>query len=99
MSIPEQEIVNLNIGDIIYECQYGENIEVRLTSNPVESPGFDDHKQWSWTAENTQNGEVINYLVTENLSHYGPRLYRTPQYCRIVNGVAQYKLYGAKKDG
>ena len=97
-SIRDEELANLKIGDVIYECEnwFG-NLEARVTSEPVETTiEVDDRtrKQWSWSAENTQTGEPINYLITEGLSHYGPRLYRAPQYCRMVNGEMTFPLVG-----
>ena len=97
MSIDDDEIGTLKVGDVIYECEYGTNIEVRITSEPVQVPGggYEWRTQWQWTAENTQNGEPIAYLLTEGLSHYGPRLYREPQYSRIVDGEWTIRLLGA----
>jgi hypothetical protein len=87
MRIEDDEISALKIGEVIYECRSGVNIEVRITSEPVQVPGgYDGRKQWQWTAENTQNAEPIAYLITEGLSHYGPRLYRQPQYVRVMEG-------------
>lgn len=97
MSIRDSEIQNFKIGDVFYECEMGMNIEARVTSEPVAtfSEGL-DKRQWTWTAENTQNGKQINYLLTEGMSHYGPRLYRMPQYCRMVNGEMTFPLLGAE---
>lgn len=95
-SIRDSEIPGLQVGDIFYECEYGTNIEARITSAPVES--FSESlgkRQWKWTAENTQNGKVIDYLLTEGLSHYGPRLYRQPQYIRFEDGKTTIPLMGA----
>lgn len=95
MSIRDSEISSLAIGDIIYECEMGMNIEARVTSSPTETTTDDGKRQWRWTAENTQNGKVINYLLTEGMSHYGPRLYRMPQYCKFVDGEITFPLMGA----
>lgn len=96
MSIRDSDIPNLKIGDVIYECEMGMNIEARITSEPVESysEGL-EKRQWRWTAVNTQNGETIYYLLTEGLSHYGPRLYLQPQYSRFADGEITYPLVGA----
>jgi hypothetical protein len=85
-SIRDSEVKDLKIGDVIYECEYGMNIEVRVVSVPVGSESSDalgKRQQWAWIGENTQTGDRIEYLLTEGLSHYGPRLYRQPQYIRI----------------
>lgn len=96
MTIPDTEIKGLEIGDVIYECEMFHNVEARVTSKPVLSGTLDGRNQWKWEAENTQNGEKISYLLTEGLPHYGPRLYRSPQYCRTVNGEMAFPLYGEK---
>lgn len=85
-SIRDAEVKDLKIGDLIYECEYGMNIEVRVASVPVGAESSDalgKRQQWAWIGENTQTGQRIEYLLTEGLSHYGPRLYRQPQYFRI----------------
>lgn len=96
-SIRDSEIAAFKIGDVFYECEMGMNIEARVTSDPVSTTSAElgDKRQWRWTAENTQNGETINYLLTEGMSHYGPRLYRTPQYCKFIDGEMTFPLLGA----
>lgn len=85
MILRDDEIPNLKVGDVIYECEYATNIEVRLLTAPVEAgKSYEGRRQWQWKAENTQNGQVIDYLLTEGLSHYGPRLYRQPEYVRFL---------------
>jgi len=96
--VRDDEIANLEIGDVIYECEGFTNIEVRITSKPVASISepLEGRTQWRWTAENTQNGKSIDYLLTEGLSHYGPRLYRQPAYVTIgKDGEWKFELYGA----
>ena len=95
MSIRDDEIPSLKIGDIIYECQYGMNLEAEVLSAPVERDGNEGRRYWSWTAKNTQTGEIISFGLTEGLSHYGPRLYREPQYARFHNGELDFPLVGA----
>lgn len=97
-SIRDEDIMSLKVGDVIYECEGGMNLEARVTEAPTEAEGFEGRKKWAWTAINTQTGEEISYLLTEGLSHYGPRLYRQPQYCRFVNGEMDFPLLGAVSD-
>lgn len=95
---------NFKIGDILYECQSGLNIEFRITSKPAseEVDVFDKKKlQWSWSAVNNVTEEVIDYLVTEDISSmYGTRIYDTPEYVysRRVDGKIEFfhKLVGEK---
>jgi hypothetical protein len=94
-SIRDEEVKDLKAGDVIYECQYATNIEVRLKSAPKLIGMVDGRNQWEWCGENTQTGEVIDYLLTEGLSHYGPRLYRKPQYVRFSgNGQVSFPRLG-----
>lgn len=95
MSILDRDIPSLKVGEVIYECEAGMNTEARVTKAPTEVDGVDGRKQWRWDAVNTQNGEAISYLLTEGLSHYGPRLYRAPQYCCVSNGEISFPLLGA----
>lgn len=90
------EPLDLKIGDIFYECESGINIEAKVTEAVTEHEGFEGRKQWKWKAVNTQNGKEISYMLTDGLSHYGPRLYKSPQYARVVNGEFDFPLYGAK---
>ena len=93
-NINAEKIASFSIGDVFYECEAGFNIEARVTSVPVETD-FDGKRQFSWAAENTQTGENIDYLWTDGLSHYGPRLYPHPQYTRVAAGKIEYPLVGA----
>jgi hypothetical protein len=95
-SIPDSEVKNLAVGDIFYECEMFMNVEARVTEAPVPAGEMDGRQQWRWKAENTQTGQSISYLLTEGLSHYGPRLYRTPQYARVVDGKPVFSLVGAE---
>ncbi len=95
MSIQDEEISSLKPGDVVYECERGMNLEVRIETAPTESADSDGRRKWQWMATNTQNGERIYYLLTEGLSHYGPRLYREPQYARIKDGEMTFPLLGA----
>jgi hypothetical protein len=74
----------------------GINVEAKVTSKPVEVEGLDGKRSLEWTAQNTQNGLIINYKLTKGFSQYGPRLYTKPQYVHIKNGKDfVFKLLGA----
>lgn len=74
---------SFEIGDKYYECEMGINIECTVCSKP-ECIG---DGTWVWTALDDV-GNRIDYRWTEGISDcYGPRLYTSPQYCRIVGGV------------
>lgn len=99
MSMLSTEAIKaFKIGDIFYECEMGLNIEARVTSKPVGNFVKDANmNQVSWTAENTQDGTVINYHLTEEMRHYGPKLYDKPQYCAFIDGEYVAPLVGADK--
>lgn len=91
------EIRFLEAGDIFYECEYGLNIEAKVIKKPVaEYVEIFSNKpkklQYKWEAVNTKNGATIDYLMTESLVHYGPRLYKRPQYITIENGISEFKF-------
>jgi hypothetical protein len=95
MRLNFDEIAAFKVGDVFYECEAGMNIEARCTSAPVESKmESEDRRQLSWSAENTQTGEAISYLVTDGLMHYGPHIYSQPEYGRIVDGAWVTPLLG-----
>lgn len=79
MIIRYNEIKNLKEGDIVYECSYGKNIEIIITSNPIETFNEKLEKnQISWTG--IYGNQHIDFLVTEGMEHYGPQLYHSPAY-------------------
>lgn len=93
--IQDTNPATFKVGDVFYECQSGANIEARVVEAPKMTRTDDGKTQWSWVAENTQNGERIDYLLTEGMTHYGPRLYRSPQYVRFRDGELIFPLVGA----
>lgn len=93
--INDLQVAQFKPGDVFYECEYGLNIEARVVSRPLE--GWSNslgRRQWRFTAVNVHNGVPIDYLVTEGYSHYGPRLYREPQYATVKDGKATFKFVG-----
>lgn len=80
-----EEVVELKVGDIIYECEAGTNIGVRVLEVPTITE--EGSRQARWTAEVVSDsggswkaGETIDYLCTERYMHYGPKLYRHKEY-------------------
>lgn len=74
---------NLKIGDEFYEFAYGINIHLVVTSDVKENTVIIDgkgRKQYSWFARNVDADHEVEYLVTEGLEHYGPKLYSVPIY-------------------
>lgn len=70
-------VENIKIGDILYEYEYGCEIKTTVQTLPVESKkqkGF-----WIWKGI-TDNGDIINYGVSEEYPHYAPNLYNYRAY-------------------
>lgn len=67
---------DLNVGDVFYECEYGENLEMTVVEEVAHENG-----QYRWVAEN-KNGERFNYLITDGYEHYGPKIYSEPMYVK-----------------
>ena len=85
---------NMTAGTLFYESQSGINIEAVCITAPVAEPGYNNRAHWTWSARNTQTGEMISYGLTEGLEHYGPRLYEGPQYGGMQNGRFVLPLMG-----
>ena len=96
MSFNYHEIKKLKAGDIVYECCDGINVELRILNAPEVSFSVDGREVLRLRAENTQDSSAIELIIVDGLTHYGPRLYREPQYCSITNGNVVFNLHGAK---
>lgn len=70
---------NIKIGDIHYEFEYGLGIKSEVISLPVRN----EEGEWRWQSKNLKTGGIINYMVNEKYSHYGPNLYD----CEAYQGV------------
>lgn len=80
-------VENIKIGDIHYEFEYGCGIKVEVVSLPVKNESIieDAPNYWTWQSkiisDNPEhNGKIVDYGVTEGLSHYGPNLYDNEAY-------------------
>jgi len=63
------EVQNIKIGDVHYEFEYGAMIKTTVITLPKNNNGY-----WTWQSAR-DNGHIVNYGVTEGMSHYGPNLY------------------------
>lgn len=75
--------LDLKIGLVYYECEYGLNIIMEVTSNvtqkEVDFGGDIGIKvQYLWKAKG-ESGEEVDCLATEGMLHYS-RLYKYPEY-------------------
>ena len=76
-------VENINVGDIHYEYSYGFGIECEVITKPIRS----EDGQWTWKSKNVKTNKEINYLVTEDLSHYAPKLYDYKAYSKGVKWI------------
>jgi len=64
-------VENIKIGDIHYEFGYGVGIKCEVITLPIR----DDKGCWTWKSKNVNTGKIIDYAVSEGLSHYSSNLY------------------------
>lgn len=70
-------IINkIEVGDILYEFQYGVGIKTEVITKPERN----EDGVWSWKAKNTESGRIINYVQNEIFPHYGLNIYTYPAY-------------------
>lgn len=89
-SLGYAQIKDLSVGDVFFEDGgYGVIFRCVVTEAPVETCDNDlERRQLAWKDEvvayrdsNVSEGEhisdsnVVDYLITEGLTHYGPRIY------------------------
>lgn len=60
--------------------EHGMNIMERVVSLPVAGKGYEGRRTFECDVVNEITGQPIHLLKTEGLEHYGPPLYREPQY-------------------
>lgn len=78
---------DMNVGDMFYECDLGYNFEMVVAEKPIKI-----ENKWEWTATNRQ-GKIVEYLVTEGFEHYGPNIYKYPQYFSIAGEGLNFEKY------
>ena len=64
-------VENIKVGDIHYEFEYNVGIKCEVISLPIRN----DEGYWTWQSKNLLTGKIIEYGVTEKMSHYAPNLY------------------------
>lgn len=73
---------------IFYECDYGINVKYCVIEEPrcemidVASKQQDPklRKRWQWQALAVDSNQVVDFIVTEGLEHYGPKIYSHEEY-------------------
>lgn len=74
MSLSFDQIKTLKVGDSFYDCGYGKSINFIVTESPIIGNGVDGHATLSWKGINAE-GVIIDFLITQGLEHYGPKIY------------------------
>lgn len=64
-------VEDIKIGDIHYEFEYGMGIKSEVVTLPVR----DEKGYWTWKSKNLNSDNIIDYGVTEGMSHYSANLY------------------------
>jgi hypothetical protein len=87
------KIKDLKVGDIIYQSNQRVTMEVEVKTSP-EFKQNDAYLQWSFIGK-TCDGE-IEFMETEGLEHYGPKLSRQVDYTgdiyKIDGTIEEYSL-------
>ena len=71
---------DVKMDQIVYECQYGQNIKMRIVHDPIFVDGVYE------TMGKTDKGGIIELRQSPGMEHYGPRLYNEPQYFILNDG-------------
>ena len=68
-------------GDIHYEYEYGMCIQSEVITKPTCKDGY-----WEWQSKHVNSDRIIDYAVSEGMSHYGPNLYNYEAYsgCKMI---------------
>ena len=65
-------------GDLLWECsQYG-SIQIEILTEPEH-----EVDKWTWKAK-TPGSNLMDYLITDGLEHYGPKIYAGPVYLPVT---------------
>lgn len=89
-SLGYKQLKEIKVGDTLFDCSGGINIEFSVIDSPVEIFNKSlESNQLTWKGID-HNGKKMNFLVTEKLTHYGPRIYMRPAYTQhedFLDGV------------
>ncbi len=74
-SFSYKKLKTIQIGDTLFDCSGGINLEFSVTEGPNETFSESlDSNQLRWKGIDP-DGEEVSFLITETLTHYGPRIY------------------------
>jgi len=90
MSMSYKELKLISVGQTLFNCESGRNIEFSVTEAPSEKFNDSlDSNQLIWKGIDP-DGEEMKFLITETLTHYGPKIYTHKAYTEpndFKNGV------------
>ena len=72
------ELKKIKRDDVVYECEHGENVKFIALEDVHQKEG--DLEWWEFKARRVSTGEVVVMGVREGFDHYGPKLYKEPEY-------------------
>ncbi len=83
----------LKIGDTLYEYGYGLELITKVITTPISTDieiNNKLYKQWSWKSMVQNSNAIVDYVITEGMEHYGPKLYDYPAYSKTQYGIMRY---------
>lgn len=74
-------IKDLKRGQLVYECERGVNVRMRITKGAHRTDGWDGYMPgWRACARTTNNNSPVRLFQADCTSAYGPHLYDEPAY-------------------
>ena len=70
------KVNEIEIGDILYEFEYGLGIESKVLTKPE----LTEDGNYQWISENVKTKKEITYVVNPEYPHYAPNLYNNKAY-------------------
>ena len=81
------EFKKIKKDDVFYECEGGRNTKFIALEDAHRE--IKDMQYWIFKGRRISTGEVINFGSREGLSHYGPKLYKEPEYVNVRSFKAE----------
>lgn len=74
----------LKKGDVVWECEYGENLKMVIQEDAIDTgEGYQ-------AIGRTASGKDVKLYNAYGFEHYGPKLYKSPQYFYNEGGEISY---------
>ena len=86
MRLNYKELKEIKKGDVLFESSSLGNIKFTVVAAPIEVYITSlNAYQLRWFGAVDGENELIEYLATEGMAHYGPSICRTPEYLGVPN--------------